>query len=368
MLRLEVNPRGLALAGGVLAGLWLLARLWPVVLLVIVSLMFAAALLPFMEWMVRRGCHRAAAVLVLVVIMVALTALIGLLVAPVVIEQGKALADRIPALRDGAARFIERQGAVQLGAEVRAFSPGEAIEPGQVTSAGRRVLGVVTSIITIIVLTAYILYDARRIERFVYFATPVRFHEHISNLLSALQRVVGGYIRGQLVTSGFITVFTFVTLTVLGIPNALALAVLAGIADMIPMIGVFLAVGPATLAALSVSLPTAILVAGLLMAYQEFENRFLVQRVYGATLRLPAIAVLVALLAGAELLGVAGALLSLPAAAALRVFIEYGYDMKRGRLRSDAAPPEDPFAPDTAAARAANGRARVRAAEPREAG
>src|SRR5205823_1399521 len=105
------------------------------------------------------------------------------------------------------------------------------------------------------------------IERFLYFATPIAYHVHIRNLLTALQRVVGGYIRGQLLTSGFIAVFTFLTLTVLGIPNALALAVLAGVADMIPMVGVFLAVGPATLAALSITIPPAITIAGLPLAY-----------------------------------------------------------------------------------------------------
>jgi predicted PurR-regulated permease PerM len=108
---------------------------------------------------------------------------------------------------------------------------------------------------------------------------------------------------------------------------------------------VFICVGPATLAALSVSLPKAIIVAGVLLAYQEFENRFLVPRVYGATLRLPAVVVLLALLVGAELWGVTGALLSLPAAAAVRVFIEYGNDVRHGRI-SGAAPPDQPFAPD----------------------
>jgi predicted PurR-regulated permease PerM len=263
----------------------------------------------------------------------------------VVIDEARALIDRLPELREKAVTFLNKRGAEDLARQVQEYDPSRAFGPGVLASTGRQVLGVVTGTVSIFVLTAYILFDARRIEQFLYFSTPARYHPHIRNLLTALQRVVGGYIRGQLVTSGFIAVFTFLTLTVLQVPNALALAVLAGVADMIPMVGVFLAVIPATLAALSLSLPKAIIVAALLVFYQEFENRVLVQRVYGATLRLPAVAVLLSLLIGAELLGVAGALLSLPAAAAVRVFIEYGYDVRRGRV-PDVAPPEEPFAPD----------------------
>ena len=225
------------------------------------------------------------------------------------------------------------------------FNPQRLAEPGKGAGAGRRAFGVLTTLFTILVLTAYILFDARRIERFVYFATPAAYHDHVRNLLVALHRVVGGYIRGQVVTSAAITAFTLVLLLALGIPNAMALVVLAAIADMVPMIGVVLVVAPSTAAACSESVPKAIIVAGALLAYQEFENRILVQRVYGATLRLPAVVVLLALLIGAELFGVAGALLSLPAAAAVRTFIEYGNEVRKGNIPR-VAPSDEPLAPD----------------------
>lgn len=345
MIRVEISVRGLVGIAAVVAGTWLFAQLWPVLLLFTVSLMFAAALLPFVEWQVRHGAGRAVAVLVVVLLLFLATALIGLLVVPVVVEQARALVERLPELREQAARALDRHGADELARRLREFSPGQLVGPATVAGAGRRVLDVFTSVITVLVLTAYILFDARRIERFLYFATPVTWHMHIRALLAQLQRVVGGYIRGQLLTSGFITVFAFVTLSALAIPNAVALAVLAGIADMVPVIGVFFVVGPATLAALSISLPRAIAVAALLVAYQEFENRVLVQRVYGATLRLPAVAVLMALLVGADLFGVMGALLSLPAAA-IRVLIEYGNAVRRGS--PTAPPPTEALAADGA--------------------
>lgn len=356
MLRLELSVRGVLMLIGLLAGLWLFGRLWPVLLLVIVSLMFASALLPFVDFFIRHGASRGIAVLIVILLVLLAVVILGLVVVPVVIEQGRALLDRLPELRERAVRFLDQRNATDLARQVEGFQPGDLVGPGVLAESGRRALGIITSTATILALTAYIMFDARRIQRFVFFATPVQYHNHIRNLEVALQRVVGGYIRGQFLTSAIITVFTFVVLTVLRIPNPLALAVLAGIADMIPVIGVILTVGPATFAALSVSFPKAIIVAALLIAYQQFENQILVQRVYGATLRLPAVAVFVALLVGAELLGVTGALLSLPAAAAIRVLIEYGNEVRRGRMPvmspevtmpADVAPPEQPFAPDT---------------------
>ncbi len=345
MIRLEMSTRGVLTLLATLFGLWLLARLWPVVLLVIISLMFAASLLPFVEYLVRRGTSRIVAVLVVALAMLLTIVLLGFVVVPAVIEQARAIIDRLPELRERAVSFLDGRGARDFARQVEQYQPSRLLGPGVLTSTGREALDVITTTVTILVMTIYIMFDARRIERFIYFATPQKYHEHIRNLTAAMQRVVGGYIRGQLITSGCIAVFTFVTLLVVGVPNPVALAVLAGIADMIPMVGAFLAIAPAALAALSISLPKAIIVVVVLFIYQEFENRVLVQRVYGATLRLPAVAVFLALLIGAELLGIVGALLSLPAAAGLRVLVEYGNDLRTGRIPA-AAPSETLFAPD----------------------
>ena len=239
MIRVEISARGLVGIAAVVAGIWLFAQLWPVLLLLTVSLMFATALLPLVEWLVRHTpVSRGVAVLLVVLLLFVTAALIGLLIVPVVVEQARALVERLPELREQAAQALDRRGADELARRLREFSPGQLVGPTTVAGAGRRVLDVFTSVVTVLVLTAYILFDARRIERFLYFATPVTWHMHIRALLAQLQRVVGGYIRGQLLTSGFIMVFAFVTLSALAIPNAVALAVLAGIADMVPVIGV----------------------------------------------------------------------------------------------------------------------------------
>ena len=104
--------------------------------------------------------------------------------------------------------------------------------------------------------------------------------------------------------------------------NALALAVFAGLADVLPYVGALLSVGPAVLAALSRGPVVAVVVLVLMLGYEEFESRVLVPRIYGRALRLPASVVMFALLAGGTLMGILGALLALPVAATAMMLIE----------------------------------------------
>jgi predicted PurR-regulated permease PerM len=115
--------------------------------------------------------------------------------------------------------------------------------------------------------------------------------------------------------------FTFLVLTVAHVPSVIAIATFAGIGDVLPYVGTFLACGPAVLAALSHSTTTAIVVLLVLAAYQEFESRFIVPQLYGKVLRLPAAVIMVALLIGGKLLGIVGALLALPIAAGIRMLV-----------------------------------------------
>ncbi|MEO8797773.1 MAG: AI-2E family transporter, partial [Polyangiaceae bacterium] len=116
--------------------------------------------------------------------------------------------------------------------------------------------------------------------------------------------------------------FTFLVLFIAKAPNALALAAFAGVADVLPYIGGILACGPAIVAALTKSTEAGIAVGVALVFYQEFESRVIVPRVYGDALRLPSTVVLVSLLIGGTLLGIIGALLALPIAAAIRMLVD----------------------------------------------
>jgi predicted PurR-regulated permease PerM len=136
-----------------------------------------------------------------------------------------------------------------------------------------------------------------------------------------LEVIVGGYMRGQLITSGAVTLFVFVLLTFLGVDNALALALFAGFVDVIPFVGGLIASAPVVVAVSGHGAGTMIVVAIIMFIYQEFESRILVPRVYGGVLRLSPAVVIIALLVGGTLLGIPGALLALPVAAGLQMLV-----------------------------------------------
>jgi predicted PurR-regulated permease PerM len=143
-----------------------------------------------------------------------------------------------------------------------------------------------------------------------------------ATILGRLETIVGGYMRGQVITSAAISVFVFCLLSVCGVGAPLPLALLAGLADVLPFVGGILSATPASLAALALGPRTAIVVFGSILLYQEFESRVLVPRIYGTALRLPPAAIVVALLLGGSLLGIIGALIALPVAAAIVMLTE----------------------------------------------
>jgi predicted PurR-regulated permease PerM len=156
-------------------------------------------------------------------------------------------------------------------------------------------------------------------------------------VLLNLGTIVGGYIRGQLITCALMTAFIFVLLLVCRVPNALALAVLGGVMDVLPYLGPLLTIAPVVLAAYGNGPVIALVVFAALVLYEEFESRVLVPLVYGRALRLPSAVVFLSLIVGAVLGGIIGVLLALPLAAAVVMLI----DQLRVDLPGETEQPQD---------------------------
>jgi len=164
--------------------------------------------------------------------------------------------------------------------------------------------------------------DRDRLRGGLFALVPRSHHIRLSRVMMNLETIVGGYIRGQVFTCALMAVFMFILLTACGVPNALAIAVFGGVADVLPYIGIFLTIGPAVMAALASGPVVTVTVLVVMLAYEEFESRVLVPVVYGRALRLPSSVVLFSLIAGATLLGIVGALLALPVAAAILMLLD----------------------------------------------
>ena len=164
--------------------------------------------------------------------------------------------------------------------------------------------------------------DRDRLRGGLFLVVPRSDHIRLSRIMLNLETIVGGYVRGQVITSALMTAFVFVLLASCGAQNALAIAVFAGVADVLPYIGPIFSVGAAVIAAFSLTPAVIIIVLVLMLSYEEFESRVIIPRIYGRALRLPSSIILLSLLIGGVLMGIIGALLALPVAAALLMLVE----------------------------------------------
>lgn len=349
LFRLEVSQRGLIVVAIALAVVFAITRLYEIVVVVAAAFIFMAALQPYVSWLMARGLPRIAAVLLLMFGILALFAGLLALVVPALVDEFSSLREDLPESARDLEDFLESFGInVELEERAENFEWGDILSGEAAVDYGRRAAIVFFGIFTVIVLTAYLLVDVPRLSRFVYQFVPQGKEPEVERVLGSLSKVVGGYIRGQVITSASITVFTLIVLLATGVPNAVAFAFVAGIADAIPLIGAFIAIIPPVVAAFQESPTTALIVLGLLLAYQQFEDRFLVPRVYGQTLNLPPIIVLVVVLIGGQLFGITGILLAMPAAAAARVAMDYLLDKRKARV-APPGPADEIAAPDAPA-------------------
>lgn len=299
---------------------WLLIHLWAIALTVVVALILVGTLSPLVRTLERRGMGRGAAVLLIMLLLFGVLSIALLVSLPPLLNEVIDLLADAPAQRDRLIAWLGQrpltaplaQLARDIGSEHVFSTVGAAVLA--ISSQAALVVGYT---VTAVMIACYVLAAGQSSQAGLYAIVPRSHHLRLARIMLELEAIVGGYVRGQMITSAAITVFTFVLLEVCGVPNALSIAVFAGLMDVVPFVGGPAAVIPAALAGLAVSPTVAVIVGVTMFAYVEFESRYLVPKIYGKTLRLSAIAVIVALLVGGTLLGILGALLALPIAAGL---------------------------------------------------
>jgi predicted PurR-regulated permease PerM len=307
------------------SGCWLLIHLAPVLLALVMSLFLIGTLNPAVEWLERNRIRRGWGVPLVFTTLLLVGVLLGMLTLPSLFSQVRELVEHEPQLRSTLAEWLSRTPMLKpLAQDVRElkYAPLAKAAAGSVWLASATAVAYFGYLVSAVFLALYMMLDRDRLRGAMFAMIPRDHHLPLSRVLLNLERIVGGYIRGQALTSGLMAGFAFILLTACGVPSALALAVFAGLADVLPYVGVVLSVGPMALAAMSVGLIPAVIVVAVMLAYEEFESRFLVPRIYGQTLRLPSSMVLLALLVGGTLMGIVGALLALPLAAAIRMLVE----------------------------------------------
>lgn len=325
VIRIEFAPRTLVILILLIPGLWVLRRLMPVLLVLVAALIIVGTVSPAVRWFEQRRMRRGLGVAIVFTGLLVATVLFITMTIPALIEQATNLVDQEPILRERLADWLEGFKLTSPLADLlRDLRVGDVVTVtvSNALEFSGNVVAIVAYILSSVFLALYIMLDRDRLRGGLFLVVPMSHHLRLSRIMLSLETIVGGYIRGQAITSACMTLFVFVLLTACGVSNALAIAIFAGAADVLPYIGSLLALVAVVGAVLTQGIAVISVVLMLMLAYEEVENRLIVPRVYGRALRLPSSVIFFALLVGAVLSGIPGALLSLPVAAALLMLIQ----------------------------------------------
>jgi predicted PurR-regulated permease PerM len=322
-IRFELAPSTMFNIVLIIAGLWLLFKLLPVFLVLIAAFFIVETLNPAVHWMEEKKVKRGLSIAIVFVSLLIITVVTAIFTIPALLAQASSIMDQEPILRIQLAdRLTGFPFSEALAKWLRNFKYGGVMTVASATTFSMEALGFITYTLGAIFLALYLMIDRDRMRGGLYAIVPRTHHIRLSRVMMNLQNILGAYIRGQIITSLSIGVFILILLFACGVENALALAVFGSIADVLPYIGIFLPMAAAVLSAAPHGAAITIVVLAAMFLYMEFESRVLVPRVYGKALRLPSTVVLISLLAGGTLMGIAGALLALPFAAAVMMLID----------------------------------------------
>jgi predicted PurR-regulated permease PerM len=309
----------------------MVAQLSQVITLLVVSLFLALGLEPLVERLERSGIPRAGAISLVFLGVLAVVAGFVATVIPIIVRQTAELATEVPAYLEDLQNskwFIDLDARFdvvgRVTGELQKLASGERVTAlfGGVFGAGKAVLSGVFSTFTVLVLTLYFLASLRRIKAAGYRMVPRSRRQRVQLLGDEISRRIGGYVLGQIGIATINAACSYVMMLIVGIPYALALAVVVGLFGLIPLVGATLGAVVVVVVALFGSVTDALVVAVYYVAYQQFENYVIAPRIMARTVSVPGAVTLVAALAGGSLLGVLGALIAIPLAAGVLLVIQ----------------------------------------------
>ncbi|MBA3366356.1 MAG: AI-2E family transporter [Actinobacteria bacterium] len=327
--RTVLSVLGIVLAVAAFIEIVVLAR--HVLVWIFVALFLALALNPAVNWLQRHGVPRrslAAAITFLGAL--AAIAGIGALFIPTLVDQVNSFVDALPGYVEditegrGPLGFLETD--YQVVEKVRA-----AVEDGGATkvlglsgtalAVTKGVITLIVATITIAFMTFFMLLEGPAwMERF-YSLIPAQSQARWRRVGHDIYRTVGGYVAGNLLISLIAGITSSIVLLVMGVPYAIALGLIVAILDLIPLAGAVIATVVISGVAFLDSVTAGVVVLIFFLIYQQVENHFLFPIVYSRTVQLSPLAVLIAVLIGAELAGILGALAAIPVAGTIQVIL-----------------------------------------------
>ncbi len=350
LLPWTVRGMGLALGAAIVVGLIQLGiAAGGVLILLFVAILLASALEPIVG-LIRDRLPLGRGATILVVYVSFFVAVVGLavVVVPAAIGQGQKIAASLPTFLDSVRSWSATLRPAILGQSVRELTDSVAsllaqpakADPNQVVRVGAAAVETAVSIATLLTIVFFWLLEHARLQRYILAYLPGDRRAGVRDAWNEVETRLGLWVRGQLTLMAVMGVSTGIAYTLLGVPGALLLGLIAALTEAIPIIGPLLGAVPAILVAATVSPQLALIVAGVYVVIQLIEGSVLVPLIMRNTIGISPLLVLVSLLIGGAVGGLVGAFLAVPVAASVEIIL--------GRMQARETPvAEDPAAIET---------------------
>jgi predicted PurR-regulated permease PerM len=321
---------GMAGSAGVAVTIGLLEvaiRARSVLVLIGLALFIAAGLDPVVSWLTRRRVPRGAAVVIVLLALVGVTGGFMAAAIPPLAAQTSNLISELPHYAHILQNHNSELGRLNAKYHIQQhlshlLATRSSALIGGVLGAGTLVLDTLTSTLVVIALVVYFLAGLPQIKLFFYRLAPASRRTRVVLLGDDIFTKVGGFVLGNVVTSVIAGLGTYLWMLAFGIPYPILLGLFVALLDLIPVIGSTIGGAIVSLVALTVSLPVAIATLAFYIGYRLFEDYVLTPRIMGGAVKVPAVVSVVAVLVGGALLGIIGALVAIPVAAALRLLLD----------------------------------------------
>ncbi len=322
----------------------LAALLWylrDIVLILVTAVVIASAIEPAIKFFTKRRVNRILAVILMYLTVATVFLSILFVFIPPVLGDAANFLTRLPETLSGLNITEATHGLLPWGNVSDQFSSADLLRnlsstlsdtTGGVFSTVSAFFGGLTSLVLIIVFSFYFSVQETGVDDFLRVITPIKEQAYVLHLWKRSQDKIGKWMQGQMMLGLIVGVLLYLGLTILGIPNALLLAVMAGLFELIPVFGQILAAIPALAIGFADGGFTALLlVGGLYLVVQQFEAHLIYPVVVKKVVGVPPLLVILALIVGAKLGGFLGILLSVPIAAAIQEFVS---DVDRNKTRA----------------------------------
>jgi predicted PurR-regulated permease PerM len=339
---------------GFLVLLYLLVQIRSTLLLLAIAVFFAVALGPAVDFFARGRMPRAAAILLVYVLIFCIFSGVLALIVPPVVNGATDLSRDIPSyvndLRSNSAirEFDNKYDlTTKLSEEADKLPDKLGDAAGALQSIAAGVVNAAFQLLTILTMTFFLLLDGKRIANFLITRFGRHREERLRDIAERIYKSTSGYVAGALTITSINGILTFVVLTLLRVPFAVPLAVMMSFFGLIPLVGATIGGVLILIVTLFTDFPSATIIYGIfLIFYQQLENNVLQPFIFKRTVNVPPLVVIVAILAGSSMLGIVGALVAIPIAAALQIVIKEfygGQTIVSGSviLPDDVPPPDD---------------------------